>query len=229
MEIKSIQSSTLQEIVYGEILQAIVSGAIPPGEKITLDRLAKKMNVSIMPVREAIRKLEAGNFVSIQKNRRIVVKKLSAENVNEILEIRLILECLAAKKASKICSEESLKQLETIHYKIAHSRNEESYLRLHREFHRVIYKEAKMPILLEIIDVLWERISPYVLMVLREDKLRTANIFLKNHAGILEGMKRRNTGKVCKWLKNDLIDAAQIYSKILKQEKNRKLDNDNKD
>jgi DNA-binding GntR family transcriptional regulator len=218
MVMQPIQSTTLQEAVYNAIFRAIVSGTIPPGNKLTLEDLAKQLSVSIMPVREAIRKLEAGNLISIKKNRRIVVKELSSENLKEILNIRLYLEGLAAKRAAKVRSESSIKQLEKLIDAMNSSKDEETYLRFNREFHRTIYKEANLPILLEVIDILWERISPYLHILLREEKLVNIKTLQKNHKGMLGGMQQKNPSEVCKWLKSDLTQAANTISRMFKKQ-----------
>jgi DNA-binding GntR family transcriptional regulator len=171
-----------------------------------------------MPVREAIRKLEAGNLISIKKNRRIVVKELSSENLKEILNIRLYLEGLAAKRAARIRSDSSLEQLEKLLDAMNSAKDEETYLRINREFHRAIYKEANLPILLEIIDILWERISPYLHILLREEKVASVTASAKNHKGMLRGMRERNSSEVCKWLKKDLTSAASTISRMFKKQ-----------
>jgi DNA-binding GntR family transcriptional regulator len=172
-----------------------------------------------MPVREAIRKLEAGNLISIKKNRRIVVKELSSENLKEILDIRLYLEGLAAKRASKVRSDASIKQLEKLLDAMNSSKDEETYLRINREFHRTIYEEAYLPILLEIIDILWERISPYFHILLREEKFASVKLSVrKNHKGMLQGMREKNPTEVCRWLKKDLTQAANTISRMFKKQ-----------
>ncbi len=68
--LKKLKSVTIQDAVYEELVQAIISGRIKPGEKITLEAIAKDLDVSIMPVREAMRRLEERKFVTIQRNRK---------------------------------------------------------------------------------------------------------------------------------------------------------------
>ena len=216
MKINPIQSTTLQKAVYNELFQAIVLGNIPPGEKLTITQLAEKLNVSIMPVREAIRKLEAIKLVSIKKNRGILVVTLSKKDLIEIQQVRLHLEKMAIKKACKIRSERTLKKLEKLNNELSLAQDEESYLRINREFHRSIYQEADSPILLEIIDSLWERISPYLHILLRQEGV--ANIsgsFLINHTGMLEGVRNKDPKEVCKWLEKDLSQAAKLVSKMI--------------
>ena len=51
MDIKPIESETIQDKVYVELMRAILSGRVPPGERLTIEGVAKMMNVSLMPVR----------------------------------------------------------------------------------------------------------------------------------------------------------------------------------
>jgi DNA-binding GntR family transcriptional regulator len=219
MVIQKVRSYTLQEAVYNELLSAIVSGLILPGETITLEDLAKKFGVSIMPVREAIRKLEADNLIHIGVNRRIVIKELSLESLKEVLQLRLILEGLAVRTASKIRSEASLKKLEKLYYEISHADDGETHLRINRDFHRTIYEQANLPILLEIIDMLWERVSPYLHILFRQEKFVNVKKFvvLKSHKGMLQGMQKQNPEEVYKWLEKDLVYAAEIISNMFEK------------
>ena len=101
----------MQDAVYDELLQAIISGQIEPGEKITIEQIAKHVNTSEMPVRGALAKLEARGIVTISNKRKIIVSELSVKSIEQIYEIRLLLECYAVKKASELRSDETLEKL----------------------------------------------------------------------------------------------------------------------
>lgn len=217
MVLKAIEAPTLQEAVYEGLLSAILSGKIAPGERITLENIARQLNVSIMPVREALRRLEAGGFVNIEKNKRIVVKELSLDTLKEILEIRLILESVAIEKAAPIRSEEAMSRLEEImpHFHVAE--NEEVLLGANKEFHFTIYRQANMPVLMEVITWLWERVSPYLHILIRTEKDWNRDSIIRIHSGMLEGMRRKDAAEVCKWLRLDLTEAADLLLKTLEQ------------
>ena len=87
-QLKSVKHLTLEKRVYREILQAIVSGKLSPGSSVTITELAVGLNVSLMPVRTALKALEAKNLIHIQKNRRLIIRKLSLEDLQELFEIR---------------------------------------------------------------------------------------------------------------------------------------------
>jgi len=217
MDLGPLNVLTLKDIVYKRLLSAIVSGRLPPGRQVTISQLADEFGVSLMPVREALRKLEAGNFISIQKNRRIAINKLSARDLNELLEIRLNLELMAAKKAVKNCRDETIATLTRLMDEVKSSEDSEEFLEKNKQFHHSIYKKADMPILQEIIEGLWDRLSPYLHVYVSETPDYKI-LKIRYHEGILQGVKERDSRKVCKWLALDLKKAAALVSCVLSRE-----------
>ena len=74
--LKPFEVPTLAGMIYNQLLQAIVSAQIRPGERLVTDRIAKQMNVSPIPVREALSRLKEAGFISYQKNKGAVVNEL---------------------------------------------------------------------------------------------------------------------------------------------------------
>lgn len=214
MFLKKLQSVTLQDAVYEELVRAIISGRIRPGSKITLDQVAKDLDVSIMPVREAMRRLEARKFVKIERNKRIVAAELSKEKFKQIVEIRLILETHAAKKAGRHRTDDSIRKLEEAHHLYSQSEAIEDLLKYNSDFHSIIYHEAKLPLLTDIINSVWDMVLPYFCLDLKEIlkkpqawkkfKMQTYKI----HEGMLAGMRRKDSKEVKKWLIEDITQAA---------------------
>lgn len=209
MIINPIQTSTIQETAYEEILQAILSGKLPPGERITMEGLAAMLNISLTPVRAALKKLEAGNLVTIGKNRRITVAQLSQENLLEILDVRLLLECHAAELACLRRSEESIKQLDKYNKECDRAADGDAYLKANYKFHSLLYAEAKMPILKNLIDTIWQQVSPYLHILLRTKFKSTISDAGSFHLGIIEALRNREPQEAIKWLSCDLTHAAE--------------------
>jgi DNA-binding GntR family transcriptional regulator len=205
-DLSSVNHLTLEKTVYRELLKGIISGKLSPGTQITITQLAKQLGVSLMPVRQALRALEAKNLISLQKNRRLIIRILTADDLNELLQIRLNLECMAVERAAENCTDDTIARLEGLLDDMKATKDREVYLEKNKEFHHTIYRCANKPILLEIIQDLWSRISPYYFMYLIEGDLTEHNPY---HQGILEGMRERNPKEVCKWLKVDLEKAAE--------------------
>lgn len=86
-------------MVRDELRKVIYAGAISPGAQLRQDELAHRFGTSRIPVREALRQLEAEGLVSILPNRGAKVSDLSLDQVLELLDIRIALECRALRLA----------------------------------------------------------------------------------------------------------------------------------
>lgn len=214
MDLPPIEVLTLKEKVYRSLLLAIVSGKLAPGTQVTIAQLSAQFGISLMPVREALRKLEAGNFITSQKNRRIVIKELSKDDLNELLQIRLKLECMAASKAMKNFTDEMITELERLLSEVKVANDPEDFLQKNMEFHYTLYRNANMPILQETIENLWARLSPYLHIYVAEVPNYKA-LKIQYHEGMLEGVRKRDAHKVCKWLTLDLKKAAELVTGLL--------------
>ena len=212
-----VESLTRQEMVYQELEKAIISGQIPPGRKLVTDEIARQMGVSRIPVREAMGRLEARGFIVTWANWGSVVKELTRKNLKEILDLRLLLECEAIAKAAPIASRETVAALVDLHKAFTVARNcndAERLLRANREFHQTAYRDADSPILLELIDQLWNRVSPYYHIMFRQSVTVHPRSGLLCHEKILLAMQRRNAEQARHWLKTDLIGSAEYVLKL---------------
>jgi DNA-binding GntR family transcriptional regulator len=207
----------MQEAIYEQLANAIVSGKLHPGERLTLKSISTQFSISNMPVREALRKLEANKLVKRERNRSICVTELSVQSIEEIIEIRLILECYAAGKAAQIRSDEAVDRLESLHKRITLTKVVEKYLQVNRDFHFTIYEEAKLPILTEIIKSLWERYSPYLYILHRNERRWPIESVLKNHQGLLEAVQNKDAERVKFWLTEDLRQATERLIRMMKE------------
>jgi DNA-binding GntR family transcriptional regulator len=210
---QGIRSFTLQDGIFEELLNALVVGEITPGENITVKQVADRFKVSPMPAREALRRLESKGFIKVGHNRRLTVRRLSADELQQIVEIRLVLEVYAARKASQNRSEESVQKLEEILVRYSNAVNAEERLEINREFHHLIYQEAKLPLLVENIDLLWERASPYLAIDMRKNP--RIDKMIDFHRRMLEGMREKNPTEVKKWIQKDITNAADRVLKHL--------------
>src|ERR1700744_250767 len=91
---------TAVESVTRVLRQAILNGALSGGSVLRQEELAKKFGVSRVPVREALLKLEGEGLGETQPRRGVVVTMLSADDFEEILEMRFSLESLAIERAA---------------------------------------------------------------------------------------------------------------------------------
>ncbi|MBR9904685.1 MAG: GntR family transcriptional regulator, partial [Gammaproteobacteria bacterium] len=87
------------EVIVKHLREAIIAGQIEEGEPIRQDDIANKFNVSKIPVREALKRLEAEGLVLFQRNKGAVVTKISEPELAQMFEVRVLLEVEAIRLA----------------------------------------------------------------------------------------------------------------------------------
>ena len=90
-----VRRQPLNQKIYEELKQSILSGMIPPGEKLNESQVAQQMGTSTTPVREAFRLLAAEGFLKIEPWKGAVVQEYSTDEIMEVFQCREVLEALA--------------------------------------------------------------------------------------------------------------------------------------
>ena len=102
---------SLADLVYHRLLDAILAGTLPSGAALIIADIAKELEVSPSPVREAILRLEAEGLVSSPTNRRATVVSFIDREVLQLFYVREVLECGAVRLAAKNIDERGLADL----------------------------------------------------------------------------------------------------------------------
>jgi DNA-binding GntR family transcriptional regulator len=145
---------------YESIRRAILEGTLRPGERIVEQRLAKLLNVSRTPVREALLKLERENLVA-RAGRGMAVRSFSAEEVHDIYDLRAHIESYAARRAAERITDAELAELRLLQDRLVEeaakpSEPEVEWLRslarLNQHFHTLIVRAARSAPLERIIN-----------------------------------------------------------------------------
>ncbi|WP_432002948.1 GntR family transcriptional regulator [Streptomyces sioyaensis] len=103
--------AAVRERVHAELRERIISGELEPGSRLVEREVAERFGVSRLPVREAIRTLTAEGFLAAESARRIVVRRLTRKDVDELFELREALEGYIAGLAAKRASPHDLEAL----------------------------------------------------------------------------------------------------------------------
>jgi DNA-binding GntR family transcriptional regulator len=155
---------SVTDVIYRQLRHDISQGVYQPG-MIHLKPLSERFNVSIIPVREALRRLEAEGLVSFDGKRRIFINELNEGELDELFAIRGELEPLALRRALPHLRSDPqrLAELERL---IESMDGEESdpgaWRNTNREFHALIYAASEMPRLVSLVDSLWVAAEPYL-------------------------------------------------------------------
>ncbi|REG86667.1 GntR family transcriptional regulator [Marinomonas pollencensis] len=166
---------TITEWVYVNLRNAVMSGQILPGRSLTIRELASALNVSPMPIREALKKLGTERALEVRENRRILVPKMTAMKFNELCDTRIALESHAAARALPYIDSQRLEELERLDLEIdkAHDINDvEAGIQRNQAFHRQLYCANPHQVSLPLIESLWLQLGPF---------LRLANSQLEEH------------------------------------------------
>lgn len=183
-----VNRQTLADRVYGQLRESIIKGKLPDGTELNQVELAEQFGVSRVPVREALRRLQAENLVVANPYQRHVVRALSPEDVVEMVELREELEVFALRKAmqrvweggpdptaaaEKVLSSQSVKM------------RGEQWLALDIEFHRQFHTS---PVVATLIDDLRERVHRYFKVVVAAGSQRRSQV-IEEHRALLDAVR----------------------------------------
>lgn len=104
----------LRTLVCDELRRLIITGALAPGTRLVEDRLAERLSVSRNPVREALQVLASEGFVTITPRRGAVVGQITGEQAEELFDVRMALESLAARTAARKARPEHVLRLQDV-------------------------------------------------------------------------------------------------------------------
>jgi DNA-binding GntR family transcriptional regulator len=149
----------LRDKVVDELRRRIIECDYAPGHRLTEDRLADDFGVSRNPVREAIRVLEREGFLIAQPRRGAVVASISAQDVENLFEVRLSLEVLAAQLAAQRIDPDGEKVLRGLIIDAAASSTVSELAALNSAFHGEICRLSSNALLIGIMDSLRDKLQ----------------------------------------------------------------------
>lgn len=155
---------TLSGIAQERIRDAILKGGLKPGTRIDQNQLADELNTSLIPVREALKKLESEGFVQIIPRRGAFVVEFSMNDLEHLYEARMMLEGQVAARATAHLTEEQLEQLRELSQAMTEALNadrHDEFTQLNREFHFLIYNAADNHYLSDMLSGLWDLAERY--------------------------------------------------------------------
>lgn len=210
----------LRNVVFNTLRDAILRGDLQPGERLMEIHLAKKLGVSRTPVREAISMLEQEGLAVTYPRRGAQVARMTVKDLDDVLEIREVLDTLAASLACRNMNSDDINNLAaacTDFEKATRGNDIREVVRTDEAFHNVIYEASGNPrlraILLNLKGQMYRFRFEYV-----KDKSNYP-FLIKEHKDILEALKTRNEEEVIKHTKKHLVNQMEsVRQVILSQE-----------
>lgn len=198
---------TKGEAAYTALREAILDGRLEPGSRITLKQLAGDLGMSLTPVREALRLLGTQGLVDHDPHGGTLVASLTRRGVEEIYQLRRVLEPLACELAAVNATETDLQAIDAatdaFEAAVAEERFDDLPM-LNALLHRRIYLAAGSTFLMEFIDRLWVRI-PYQAMRLVHDHDRSAT----EHRAVVAAVRAREAKAAGTLMREHISNSTQ--------------------
>jgi DNA-binding GntR family transcriptional regulator len=156
--------NTTQQHAVDWLRAAIVRGDLRPGARIPQEEVAERVGVSVAPVREALRVLEGEGQITYIPRRGYFVTVLRIEDLEEIYELRKLLEARAVRRAIEHYDRHLLERVADAAdecRRATEARDIGNELAANRRFHFALFEPAGQPVQLKIIKMLWESTEAY--------------------------------------------------------------------
>lgn len=157
------RGDTLTDQAESVLRDALMSGGFRPGETITIRALSGRLGVSVTPAKDAMARLIGERILEWGPRRSALVPALTPQSIDEIYDIRLALEPIAAVAAMRNLPGKSIAELKKINARLAtamEKKNFKSVLVSNRDFHFAIYGRSGLPMLIKMIEGMWLRLGP---------------------------------------------------------------------
>jgi DNA-binding GntR family transcriptional regulator len=184
---------TNHEFVRQALRRAILAGEYAPGERLIQANLAKELDVSTTPVREALRDLSAEGLVRLDAYRGALVKPLDIEEISEIHMLLRALEPLSIERAVQLITADELAEAERVLTEMVRGGDSADFVALDREFHGVFARAARSPRLESMINSLRDNAALYIAASFRDSAEMVAHAN-QDHRKLLQALRDHDRG-----------------------------------
>jgi len=209
--------TTKSEWAYEEVRKMILGGELKPGATVNQEELAGELQISVTPLREGLRRLEGEGFVTLNAHRTLTINGLSAQELEDVYAMRLLLDPLAVALATQRMTGEQVAVVNRLAR--AHPRGgPTAVLAANREFHRAVYAASGNSFLTRTLDQLWSAADRYRLALISEhgsviprvdaEHLEIAEAVAARDAATASSLMQRHVGTTLNWIKELLEERA---------------------
>ena len=206
--------ATLRDRAYDGVRDLLIGGPLAPGERLSVRELAASLDVSPMPVREAVHRLVAEHALEVRPQSAVRVPVMTKERFAELRTIRVALEGMAASRAATLVTPADLQRIRGHHERFRRAAQRDRpdcaiVIRANQQLHFEIYRSARMPTLFGLIESLWLQIGPVLNLDLRTSPKRLHTLAAHDHhAKLVTALERRDARGARTALVADIESAA---------------------
>lgn len=205
------------EIIFDSLREAIVDGSLEDGATLRQDAIARLFNVSRIPVREALARLEEQGLVTTQRHKGAVVSSLSVEEIAEMFEFRALVEAEVIRLSVRNISDATLAEARAYAEAFAAEPDSGRWAALNRQFHYALYRDCGRPYHLQVVSKALDQIARY----LRAQLVLTRGIerARREHEGILRAAMARDAEAAAELTRAHILGASRSLTAFLERER----------
>ena len=217
----AIPRQSLTSAVADKLRDQIIRGEIPEGAQLRQDAIASQYHVSRIPVREALRQLDAEGLIAIVPNRGAIVPALSPNDIEELFSIRALLEPEVLKRSIPHLTESDFSEAEAVLRRYVSELRRDDHMsswgRLNWQFHSILYSRADQPRFMAIIRNVNNSGERYTrLQLYLTHGMKRAN---EEHHQMLELCRQRDVTAACKLVRLHIQNAGESLKQALAQKR----------
>jgi DNA-binding GntR family transcriptional regulator len=208
-----------KEMIYDFLKQEIIQGVHAPGSRFVIDELAARLEVSQIPIREAIQRLEADGFITTEPYVGARITTIDATFIFEVFALLESHETICGRKACQCASEEDLRTLARMIDEMDSLVDDpEEWSEKNRAFHLFICDCASTLLVRKMLEKIfdhWDRLRLHYLKGVSGQRTRTAQA---EHHQLLDAMRQRDADRVEQIIHTHNQGALESYIRHLKSE-----------
>lgn len=213
--LEAIEVMPLHELVYARLTQALMSGQIEPGRKLTSRGLAKELGTSDMPVRAALSRLQALKALTpLPSNGTLTVPPMTRDRFADLMKTRQVCEGAATEMASEHVTKAELRALKVTSAQLtqaARDQNLDGYLLRNHEFKFQVYRASHSESLIYLIETLWLQVGPFLRQFAGKFGGDLSGVLdLDLHEEVVEALARRDGPAAGAAMRKDIAMGARF-------------------
>ena len=215
---KKNKDRLLSEVAYEKIKEAIIVNDLAPGQEVSESQLAERFDMGKAPLRRALASLTQEGLVQPQSRRGYIIAPLTMKDINDIWEIRFLLETEAARLAAGNVDEQYLKSLDRVckkGYRHSDRVSQRAYLSANREFHLAICRSSGNVRLAKIVEQLIDHMSRMLFLGIVVS--RSANEWEHGHSALVNALVKGDGDQAAAIMKEHLQSGREaVLNAVMK-------------
>ncbi len=210
---------SLREKIYQILREDITYGKLTPGERLVEEDLSKRFKASRTPVREALRQLESEGQIYFQRNKGIMVSKLTLKDVEELYSLRWLLESYAARLTAEINGGTDVAYLRDLQKRLEKAAKEDDstgWFKANSSFHDFFSENSGNSNLIQQLELIKRKVYRLRYIALFALKDPFFKSYLRDHEGIIQGYAKGDGLRVEKYMKHHLGEIKKLFIANLK-------------